>query len=145
MSRKAGAPIDGSRIRKLRRERELSQEQLAEKIGVTKQAISMAERGTRNLSTYNLNLLAAFFDVSVDYLLGRTPEFSVLDQGISFLQEQGWVKTIDGRVALPESPAARESDALRELMAVAVESDPDALRIATNLLRSLNARKEEKK
>ena len=59
-----------NRVKELRLAKSLSQEQLAEKIGLTKQAISQYERGDRNPSMAVLGALCDFFNVSSDYLLG---------------------------------------------------------------------------
>ena len=50
-----------NRIRELRKNKSLSQEQLADKLGVTKQAISQLERGTRKPSMAMLESLCDFF------------------------------------------------------------------------------------
>ena len=60
-----------SRIRELREAKSLSQDQLAEKLNVTKQAISQYERGVRKPSMPMLEALCDFFNVSSDYLLGN--------------------------------------------------------------------------
>ena len=60
-----------NRIRELRKNKSLSQEQLADKLGVTKQAVSQMERGARKPSVTMLEALCDFFNVSTDYLLGK--------------------------------------------------------------------------
>lgn len=60
-----------NRIRELRQSKSLNQEQLAEQIGLTKQAISQYERGERRPSMAVLESLCDFFNVSSDYLLGK--------------------------------------------------------------------------
>lgn len=64
----------GERLRKLRLERKLTQKELGKKVNVTKVSISGYENGIRNPDTETLQALADFFDVSTDYLLGRTEE-----------------------------------------------------------------------
>jgi len=59
----------GEIIRKLRRERNLTQEELAEQIGVTYQAVSKWESGASDPSTTNLMALAKLFGVSAEELL----------------------------------------------------------------------------
>lgn len=49
----------------LRRKHGFSQEQLAEKIGVTRQAISNWERGTATPDVETLNLIAKLFDMDL--------------------------------------------------------------------------------
>lgn len=59
------------RIKNLRQSRELSQVQLAEKLGVKKQSISNWENDNIMPSVNMLIRIADFFRVSTDYLLGR--------------------------------------------------------------------------
>lgn len=60
-----------TRITKLRKKNNLSQEQLAEKINVSSRAISKWENGESDPSIANLVLLGEVFNVSLDYLLGK--------------------------------------------------------------------------
>lgn len=63
-----------NRLRELREEKGLSQNELGKMLNVNQRAISHYENGKRDMGTDTLNKLANFFDVSVDYLLGRTNE-----------------------------------------------------------------------
>lgn len=60
------------RLKSLRKDKKLTQEQLGEKVNVSKVSISGYEKGTRNPDVDTLQKLADFFDVSTDFLLGRT-------------------------------------------------------------------------
>ena len=60
----------GQKIRLLRTSVGLSQEQLAEEIGVNTKSIQRYETEHSRPDTYVLTRLAAFFDISADYLLG---------------------------------------------------------------------------
>lgn len=55
---------------KLRKERGLSQEELAAKLYITRQAVSRWESGETLPNTETLKLLSQFFDVSINTLLG---------------------------------------------------------------------------
>ena len=55
---------------KLRTEKGLSQEELAERLYVTRQAVSRWENGETVPNTDTLKLLSKFFDVSINTLLG---------------------------------------------------------------------------
>ena len=55
----------------LRTKHELSQEQLAEKVHVTRQAVSRWETGETVPNTETLKLLSKLFDVSINTLLAR--------------------------------------------------------------------------
>lgn len=57
-------------LRNLRKEKDYSQEYLAEKLGVTRQTISKWENGTAMPDLKKLIELADFFEVSIDDLLG---------------------------------------------------------------------------
>lgn len=61
-----------TRLKALRIEKKLTQKQLAEKINVTHVSISGYESGNRSPDTDTLQRLADYFEVSTDYLLGRT-------------------------------------------------------------------------
>ena len=61
---------------RLRRERNVTQEALAAFVGVTKGAVSKWENGTTLPDVATLPLLASFFDVTVDEILGYTPQIS---------------------------------------------------------------------
>lgn len=61
------------RIRALREDKDLSQAQIAKIIKTTQQHYSKIEMGKSDISGEKLSLLADFYNVSVDYILGRTP------------------------------------------------------------------------
>ena len=60
------------RIRNLREDKDLNQEDLADFLSCTQACYSNYENGKRDIPTEVLNKLADFYNVSVDYLLGRT-------------------------------------------------------------------------
>lgn len=63
-----------NRLVNLRKEKGLSQEQLAEKIGVSRQAVSKWERSEASPDTDNLIMLARLYEVSLDELLRTEDE-----------------------------------------------------------------------
>ena len=64
--------IFAERIKILRTEKNIKQSELGEMVGLTSNAISDIERGRRTTTLEKLDPLADYFDVSVDYLMGRT-------------------------------------------------------------------------
>ena len=66
--------VNAARIKELRENRNISQEKLAEKIGISKSAISMYEQGSRIAPMKIQEKIADFFGVSLDYLWGRKTE-----------------------------------------------------------------------
>ena len=63
-------------IIKLRHNKKITQEQLADFIGVTKGSVSKWETGQSLPDILTLPELAAFFDVTIDELLGYKPQLS---------------------------------------------------------------------
>ena len=58
-----------NRLLQLRKERGLSQEDLADQLGISRQAVSKWERAEASPDTDNLICLAKLYNVSLDYLL----------------------------------------------------------------------------
>ena len=61
----------GKRIKDMRLEKGLSQQELGDLLGVTKVSVCGYENGTRTPSLETFNLLADVFNTTTDYLLGR--------------------------------------------------------------------------
>ena len=64
----------GERLLSLRQHSQISQQVLAQELAVGKSAISMMESGQRAASADLLIALADYFDVSLDYLVGRSDD-----------------------------------------------------------------------
>ena len=62
------------RIRDLREDHDLTQKQMGELLTCSQRVYSNYERGDIDIPTSVLIRLADFYDVSVDYLLGRTDQ-----------------------------------------------------------------------
>ena len=60
------------RLKQLRREKGISQLKLAMDLAMNQNSISRYETGERECDYATLILFADYFDVSIDYLLGRT-------------------------------------------------------------------------
>ena len=61
----------GARIRKLRKQRDWTQVVMAERLGIDRSFIADVERGKRNISILNLEIIAKGFKVSLSQLLSR--------------------------------------------------------------------------
>ena len=59
----------GEKIAKLRRDKNISQEALADMLGLSRQSVSKWENGSALPTMENLSRLAKIFDVPVSYLL----------------------------------------------------------------------------
>ncbi len=60
------------RLKELRKEYKMTQEGLANKLGLVRTAIANYETGRTNPDVETLNLIADIFNTTTDYLLGRT-------------------------------------------------------------------------
>ncbi|KQX51996.1 XRE family transcriptional regulator [Paenibacillus sp. Root444D2] len=103
----------GDRIALLREKRGLTQEELSNKIGISRAALSHYETNRREPDYETINKIANFFNVTVDYLLGRTDQpQTVLDHDVREfvehldLTDESILKkfslTVDGRILTPE-------------------------------------------
>ena len=83
------------RIRELRKQAKLSQEMMAEKIGVSRQAITKWETGLGVPDIENLVAIADLFKLSLDELMGRDIEHETLAK--DYLYESITEYDIDGK------------------------------------------------
>ncbi len=72
--------ILGKRIRYLREKYQLSQKQLATRVNLTNAQLSRYELGERKPDPEIIKDIADFFDVSTDYLLGRTDNPDLIEE-----------------------------------------------------------------
>ncbi|MCM3789468.1 helix-turn-helix domain-containing protein [Domibacillus indicus] len=88
----------GNRLRELRKEKKLTMKELGKKFSLAESTISGYENGNRKPDSEMINAFADFFEVSTDYLYGRTDK-----------------RKIDNNTELPELTAKDERDILRDL------------------------------
>lgn len=72
----------GSRIAKLRKEHNMTQEQLAERLDISIKHCSAVERGLSSLSLEKLVEVSLLFDVSLDYLVKGNSESDISIQSV---------------------------------------------------------------
>ncbi len=70
----------GEKIRELRRKRDITQEKLADYLGISFQSVSKWENGTALPDISYVIPLANFFGVTTDELLGRDPDEAILKE-----------------------------------------------------------------
>ena len=58
-----------NKIKEIRRERGITQAELAKQIGIARNTLSYWENGKSDVDTANLKKIAAYFQVSTDFLL----------------------------------------------------------------------------
>lgn len=83
-------------LSELRQKKQLTQEELAYQVGVTRQAISKWERGEGMPDLYNVSELAKALDVTIDQLMGEQ-KFQKKEEtyrGFDFHQTGGYLKKL---------------------------------------------------
>lgn len=97
----------GEKIKNLRLKKKLTLRELSEKVNLKANTLSQIENEKRKPSIESLNALADFFNVSVDYLLGRTDdphnaEKKVIKEKTADLNDDETIFTYEGHQIPPE-------------------------------------------
>jgi|SRR5690625_903184 len=66
------------RLKELRIEKKLTQQEMADFLGITRQGYAKYENGQAETDLETLKKLANFFDVSTDYLTGNTDDIEFM-------------------------------------------------------------------
>lgn len=64
-----------------------TQQEIADKLNISRSTIGMYETGAREPDYDTLELIADFFNVDIDYLLGRTDKTTTLPESIYYLND----------------------------------------------------------
>ena len=83
--------IQMNRLKELRQEKKLTQQELADEIGVTKRTYIYWEKGERQIKPEKAQQLADYLGVSVGYLLGYIDDSEIYDDEIVTEPEEGLV------------------------------------------------------
>lgn len=67
-------------LKQLRLNNKWTQDELADRLGISRSAISMYERGEREPDFETLEMIADFFNIDMNYLHGMTDQTTVLNQ-----------------------------------------------------------------
>ena len=114
-----------NRLRQLRLEKDLTQQELADKVGCTARAISFYETGARNIPYRTLTNLAKFFDADIEFILGESqsrkadavPSYTANTTDILSCKEVGLKQIIKATMA--EIAKENESpDGLKEIISM---------------------------
>ncbi|MGN1002458.1 MAG: helix-turn-helix domain-containing protein [Oscillospiraceae bacterium] len=97
----------GENIRRFRREMGLTQEQLAEAVGVSVAAVSKWEKGLSSPDIAMLPLLADFFETSVDVLLGYAVRCRTAESAAERIRELRFEKSFEEGAAEAEKALLR--------------------------------------
>ncbi|MBP5427396.1 MAG: helix-turn-helix transcriptional regulator [Clostridiales bacterium] len=84
--------IFAENFKKLRKEKQITQQVIADYLGITRQAIAAYEKGKREPNLNMIVKIAEFFEVSVDFLLGvsqlRLANAQIISDNIRMIQGQ---------------------------------------------------------
>lgn len=75
--------VIGSRLTKLRKARKLTQDEVSKNTGINRSTYSNYESGNREPDIDTIKMLAKYFDVSVNYILGETNDPTPIAAAIS--------------------------------------------------------------
>lgn len=93
----------GERLKMLRKDKGITQKELADILGVQKSTISQYETNVNDPSDKSKLLIAKYFNVSVDYLIG------VIDTEISYYNEAYFWK-------IPEDTTSEDKQLVRDFI-----------------------------
>lgn len=116
-------------FKRLRIASQLTQADMAQKLGIAKSTISMYENGNREPDFETLEKIADFFNVDTDYLLGRTEKTSILPETIGHYYLNDETREIAQEVF--------ENPELRSLFHVARDIPPERLKAHIDFMKSL--------
>ncbi|MCW1941717.1 helix-turn-helix domain-containing protein [Bacillus anthracis] len=86
---KGDVNVDREKIKELRKNSKITQEQLGNAIGVSKMAISYFEKGKKSPGRESLEKIADYFGVTTDYLLGRSEDPELNAEEDKVVSEEG--------------------------------------------------------
>lgn len=105
-----------TRIKEERTKKGLSQPQLAEDLGLTKQTISLWERGVRRPDFETMEKVADYFGVSLGYLIGSTDDPTVSEPDPNAAMEDEVIHEIESLATL----LSQLSEESRRIVAAAI-------------------------
>ena len=88
-------------LKQVRQDANMTQAEVAERIGVAKNTYCNWELGTREPNIINIKALARLFDVSVDYLVGME-KYAVIYDMKNRYGKDGWTAYVEALQKLTE-------------------------------------------
>ena len=113
-------------LKSLRKANGLTQDELAKILKISRSTIGMYENGSREPDYETLEAIADYFNVYIDYLLGRTNKTTIIPNHYYLNDETRQI-----------AQEAFENPELRTLFKVARDIPPDRLRAHIEFMKSL--------
>lgn len=130
-----------NRLKALRKNRGVTIRSLAESLGMNHSTLSLQEQGKRNFSITSSRAIADFFGVSVDYLLGASPD-EMYKKLVKALKDF-YNDTVSADGSVVRSLSAEVKEPLRSklelLFLIDSISSPESLRLLLDLARLRSA------
>lgn len=100
--------ITGNRVAELRKELKMRQKDLAAHLNTSVSTVSNYENSVNAIDIETLDKLADFFEVTTDYLLGRTDYRCSPEKLQQFMEEDVYIRELNDTM-LTLTPSARSS------------------------------------
>ncbi len=113
-------------LKSLRKANGLTQDELAKILKISRSTIGMYENGSREPDYETLEAIADYFNVDIDYLLGRTNKTTIIPEHYYLNDETRQI-----------AQEAFENPELRTLFKVARDIPPERLRAHIEFMRTL--------
>ena len=130
-----------NRLKALRKNRGVTIRSLAESLGMNHSTLTLQEQGKRNFSITSSRAIADFFGVSVDYLLGASPD-EMYKKLVKALKDF-YKDTVSADGSVVRSLSAEVKEPLRSklelLFLIDSISSPESLRLLLDLARLRSA------
>ena len=126
----------GKRLKQLREELNMTQKELADKLGISRAAVGLYEQGKRNVDNDTLLKLSEIFNVSADYLLGNTDIKTPVDKISSALSDD------PGLLAFWNTLKERED--LQLLFKQTKDMSPRAIRQVIQIIKIIESEEHER-
>lgn len=126
----------GKRLKQLRKELNMTQKELADKLGISRAAVGLYEQGKRNVDNDTLLKLSEIFNVSADYLLGNTDIKTPVDKISSALS--------DNPDLLAFWNTLKEREDLQLLFKQTKDMSPRAIRQVIQIIKIIESEEHER-
>ena len=121
-------------LKSLRKSKGLTQDDLAKALKVSRSTIGMYENGSREPDYETTEAIADYFNVDIDYLLGRTDKTTILPETVGHYYINDETREIAQEVF--------ENPELRTLFHVARDIPPERLKAHIEFMKSLKAQEK---
>ena len=121
-------------FKRLRTSSGLTQAEIAEKLGISRSTIGMYETGAREPDFETLEKIADFFNVDIDFLLGRTDKTTMLPETAGHYYLNDETREI--------AQEAFKNPELRTLFKVARDIPPERLRAHIEFMKTLKEQEQ---